>query len=225
MSPGASLESLDNESGISMGERGHFEFELGIAESTGNGGKLRGHGSAIDLCGDDRAIGGFACLVANDDLQKRALSSEPGPGIDELQLESRGRRDGRRSGRRGSGSRGRSRRSNRLLIWRQRNRKRSRLNLFDDGVVLFIDAQPQGLFAIGIQRQQVKIVVGAPVQDAATEINCRINQCVSGPTIFRLYVIGGVACFHVGIVTEEHLRICSDLPRTEPAPQESFRRI
>jgi hypothetical protein len=48
---------------------------------------------------------------------------------------------------------------------------------------------------------------------------------VSGPTIFRLYVIGGVAGFHVGIVTEEHLRICSDLPRTEPAPQESFRRI
>jgi hypothetical protein len=107
----------------------------------------------------------------------------------------------------------------------QGDRKRAGLNLFDNGAVLFIDALPQGLFAIGIQRQQVKIVVGAPVQNAAAEVNSRINQGVSDPAILRLNVIGRVARFHVGIVTEKHFRICSALRRNEGALQGSFCRI
>ena len=55
-----------------------------------------------------------------------------------------------------------------------------------------------------VQRQQVKVIVGAPVQDAPTKIDRCINQRMSGPTIFRLNVIGRVAGFHVGVVTEEH---------------------
>ena len=69
MSPGASLESFDNESGIGMGKRGHLKLELGIAESASYGGKFRGRCSAIDFCGDNRALGGIARLVANNDLQ------------------------------------------------------------------------------------------------------------------------------------------------------------
>ena len=85
--------------------------------------------------------------------------------------------------------------------------------MFDNGAVLFIDAQLQGLFAIGVQRQQVKIVVGAPMQDAPTKINRGINERVSDPAIFCLHVIRSVAGFYVGVVTEEHFQICSDLPK------------
>jgi hypothetical protein len=69
VSPGAALESFDHKSSVGVGERGQFEFKLGITESACNRGKLRGGGGAIDFCGDDCTIGGIARLVANNDLQ------------------------------------------------------------------------------------------------------------------------------------------------------------
>ena len=86
MSPGASFESLHNQSGIGVGEWGHLKFELSITESAGDRGKFRGRGSAIDFCGDNRTIDGIARRVSNNDLQQRPLPGEPSPGIDELQL-------------------------------------------------------------------------------------------------------------------------------------------
>ena len=57
----------------------------------------------------------------------------------------------------------------------------------------------------GIERQQIKIVVGAAVQNAAAAINSSVNQRACGAAVLGLKVIDGFADFHVRVMPEEHL--------------------
>jgi hypothetical protein len=83
--------------------------------------------------------------------------------------------------------------------------------------VLFIETEFQRLFAAGIKGEQIEIIISAAEEDAAAKIDSGINQGVSGAAIFRLDVVGGVAHFDVGVVTEKHLLARFDL-RGESLP-------
>jgi hypothetical protein len=102
--------------------------------------------------------------------------------------------------------------------------QRARSKLFDDGAVLLVQAKLERLFAIGVQREKIEIVVGAPVQHAPLKVDGGVNKGVGGAAVFRLNVEGGLAHFDVCIVTKKHLavrpclRSCSKpLCRTFPA--------
>jgi hypothetical protein len=88
-------------------------------------------------------------------------------------------------------------------------------NVFDDVAMLLVEAQLQGLFAIGVQGKQVEIIVRTAVQHASAEINRGVNQGVGDATIFRLDVIGRAAYRDVGVVTEKHCPLRFGLRRPE----------
>jgi NADH-quinone oxidoreductase subunit A len=73
--------------------------------------------------------------------------------------------------------------------------------------MLLVHAQFESAFAIRVERKQVKIIVGAAVQDVAAEINGRINKSVNRAAFFRLDVEGGVGDRHVRVVTELHFPV------------------
>ena len=98
-----------------------------------------------------------------------------------------------------------------LLIRRHGEMERSGANFFDHGAMLLIQPELQGVFTIGVQREQILIGDGAAVKNASVEINGRINDGMSGATVFRLDVVGDAGNRHVGVVTEKHFRIRSDL--------------
>jgi hypothetical protein len=77
--------------------------------------------------------------------------------------------------------------------------------------MLLIDAEFQSALAIGIQRKQILIMIGAAVQNASLEINSSINHGISSAAIFRLDVVGDSGDRHVRVVPEEHVRIRSHL--------------
>ena len=70
--------------------------------------------------------------------------------------------------------------------------------------MLLIEAKFQGLETVGVERKQIKVIVGAAVKDAALVIDGGIEEGVSLAAIFRLDVEGQGAEFHIGIVAEEH---------------------
>jgi len=82
--------------------------------------------------------------------------------------------------------------------------QRSRAEFFDDRAMLLIEPKLQSLFAVGVDREEIEIVVGSAVQDAAVEINGGVNESVGGAAILRLDVVGRLARFHVGVMTEQH---------------------
>jgi NADH-quinone oxidoreductase subunit A len=70
--------------------------------------------------------------------------------------------------------------------------------------MLRIHPEFQSMLAIGIQRKQVMVVVGAAVQNASLEVDSGINQGMSRAAIFRLDVVGNSRDRHVRIVPEKH---------------------
>jgi hypothetical protein len=49
--------------------------------------------------------------------------------------------------------------------------ERTSANFFEHLTVLFIDAQLEGFFAVGIKGQEVEIIIGAAMKNAATGVN------------------------------------------------------
>jgi len=103
--------------------------------------------------------------------------------------------------------------------------QRSRSNLFDHRAVLLVETHLQGLLTIRVERKQVKVIIRSPMQHSPVEIDRGIDERGGGAAIFRLDVIRYVARCHVGIVTEKHFRVCSDLTGIAYTPQGTFRRI
>jgi hypothetical protein len=62
----------------------------------------------------------------------------------------------------------------------------SRAQFFDDGAMLLIEPEFQCLFAVGVKREEVKIVIGPAVQDAAAEIDGGVNEGIGRPAVFGL---------------------------------------
>src|SRR6266853_635735 len=91
--------------------------------------------------------------------------------------------------------------------------QRTRSKLLDDGTVLLVETLLQGLFAFGIQRKQIKIIIRSAVQDASVEVNGGINQRVGGAAIFRLHVIARATRLHIRIVTKKHFPARPDLQK------------
>ena len=108
---------------------------------------------------------------------------------------------------------GRRARSTICLTWRQRVRsgwsrarkiQRAAANFFEYLAVLFIEAQLERGFAIGIERQEVVIIVGAAMQHAAAAIDGGIDQRVGDTGVLGLHVIRGLAETNIGVMTEDH---------------------
>src|SRR5208337_5242733 len=61
-------------------------------------------------------------------------------------------------------------------------------HFFQDGAVLLIQAQFQGLLAIVIERQQVVVIIRAAVQHASAEVDRGVNQGEGFATVLCLDV-------------------------------------
>jgi len=77
-------------------------------------------------------------------------------------------------------------------------------DVFEGGAVLLVQAQAQSFFAVGIEGNQVVIVIGATVHDAAAVIDGGVDESGGDAAILRLHVKGGVADFDIGVVAEQH---------------------
>jgi hypothetical protein len=81
-------------------------------------------------------------------------------------------------------------------------------------MMLVVDALSQQRFPLGIQWQQIKVIVGPPVQYAAVKINSRINQRVGRAAIFRLNVKHRASQAQIRVVPEKHKVIASRIGAT-----------
>ena len=70
--------------------------------------------------------------------------------------------------------------------------------------MLFIEAQLERGFAIGIERQEIVIIVGAAVQHAAAAIDGGVDQRAGNAGVLGLHVISGLAEINIGVMTEDH---------------------
>src|ERR1700733_4405798 len=70
--------------------------------------------------------------------------------------------------------------------------------------MLLIEAQFEGCFTIGIERQEVEIIIGPAVQHAAPAVNSSVNQAAGGAGVLGLHVVFGVSESNVAVVTENH---------------------
>jgi hypothetical protein len=79
-------------------------------------------------------------------------------------------------------------------------------NFFRDHPVLLVNPLFKRLFANGIERQEIEIVVGAAVKNAAAAIHDGVDQSVRGAAVLGLKVIDRLADFDICVMPEEHIR-------------------
>jgi hypothetical protein len=78
-------------------------------------------------------------------------------------------------------------------------------NLFGHGAMLVVDAFSKRILTFWIEGQQINVVIGAPMQDAAAAINGGVDQGVRGAAILGLHVIDGLVNLYVRVMPEEHM--------------------
>ena len=71
--------------------------------------------------------------------------------------------------------------------------------------MLVVDSFSEDLFASRLERQQIKIVICAPVKDTTSAIDGCVDQGVCGTAVFGLDVIDRLAGFHIRVMPEEHI--------------------
>src|SRR3977135_2977580 len=86
--------------------------------------------------------------------------------------------------------------------WRET--ERTGANFFQHLTVLFAETQPERFFGFGVEGQEVEIIIGAAMQDAATSINGGVDERASGAGIFGLPVIEVSADVNICVMTENH---------------------
>jgi anthranilate/para-aminobenzoate synthase component II len=84
--------------------------------------------------------------------------------------------------------------------------------------MLIVYSQLQLLLTVCVQRQQIEITFGAPVQHAAAAIHGGIDECVSDSAILGLNVDQLSPHRDIGIVTKQH----ADVPSTADATSRAF---
>ena len=75
--------------------------------------------------------------------------------------------------------------------------------------MLFINTQLESFFSVGVKGQEVEIIIGAAMENAATGVNGGVNERARYAGIFRLHVILVGADANICVMTENH----SDRPR------------
>jgi len=187
---------FDDQGDVGTSQPRHIEFQVNAAITRRLGGKFVGFGGTVNACGHAGVLDGSAILlVADGDVERSPFAGQPGFRVAQLE-EQRFWRSG-------------------FVFLRQCQMEGAGANVFDDVAMLLVEAQLQGLFAIGVQGEEVEIIVGTAVQHASAEINRGVNQGVGDATIFRLDVIGRAAYRHVGVVTEKHFPLRFGLRRPE----------
>jgi hypothetical protein len=89
--------------------------------------------------------------------------------------------------------------------------------------MLIVQSYLQRLLAIGIQRQQVVIFIGAPVQHAAPAVHGGVDDRSGNAAIFGLHVEHGSVHRYVCVVTEQHAYRHLSHDRGKYCPQIIFR--
>jgi len=77
-------------------------------------------------------------------------------------------------------------------------------NVFQHLAVLFIETQLESLFAVGVEGQEVEIIVGAAMQHPATGINGGVDQRAGGTGVLGLHVILVGTDVNICVMTEDH---------------------
>jgi len=152
----------------------HLKLQLRAAVDSGFGLEFFRIGGAVNARYDARVVHRFAALpVLNGDIQRGALSCKPGFRIDQNECEDF--RDG--CGVRNACACGR------FGFLRQGKMQRSRSKLLDDRAVLLIETLLERLFALRIQREEIEIIVRSPMEHAAMEIDCGVDERVGRAAI------------------------------------------
>ncbi len=87
--------------------------------------------------------------------------------------------------------------------------ERTSANFFQYLTVLFIDAQLEGFFAVGIKGQEVEIIIGAAMEHAAASVNGSVYQRAGIAGIFGLHMILMGADANICVMAKNHV----DAPR------------
>ena len=95
--------------------------------------------------------------------------------------------------------------------------KRAATDFFENGFVLVSEPQLQCFFAVGIERQEIKIIVGAAMQDSAAAVNRGVDEGIGDATVLGLDVKGEVTDFDIGVVAEQHVPGCASPGNYPPA--------
>ena len=191
---GGTVGRFDDEAEIAAGGTRHGEFEQRVAVGTGIGNDFERRGSAFDTKGNVSGSG-FAGSIVNADVESGVVAIQPSVGIAKLELERRrfGSGCGRRNGRCWLRLRG-----------RRRKVQSTGAHLFQDGAVLVVEANLEGVKAVFIEREEVLIIRGAAVHDATATIHGGVKDKVSFAAVLGLDVVGDTVEGDVRIVSEEH---------------------
>ena len=87
--------------------------------------------------------------------------------------------------------------------------ERTGANFFEHLTVLFIEAQLESFFAVGVERQEVEIIIGAAMKHAAASVYGGVDERAGSAGIFGLHMILVGADANICVMTENH----SDRPR------------
>ena len=77
-------------------------------------------------------------------------------------------------------------------------------NFFQHLTVLFIDAQLESFFAVGVEWQEVEIIIGAAMKHAAASVYGGVDERARGASVFGLHVILVGADANICVMTEDH---------------------
>ena len=77
-------------------------------------------------------------------------------------------------------------------------------HLFQDGAVLVVEANLEGMQAVFVEREEILIIRSAAVHDATATIHGGVKDGVSFAAVLGLDVVGDTVEGDVGIVSEEH---------------------
>lgn len=84
--------------------------------------------------------------------------------------------------------------------------------------MLVADSFSQDLFAPRIKRQQINIVICAPVQNAASTVDGRVDQGVRGAAVLGLDVKDRIACLYIRVMPKEHMFVHSTVAASAIVP-------
>src|SRR5271168_29979 len=194
---GVAVGGVDDQRGFRTGKARDVEFKLGVAESSGRGREYGGLSRAVNFGGHGGGFDGPVGVVAHGDLQHGVLARKPGCGVDQFHSQDL------RSlwfGALGNGDGGSLRHRKR----RRHEMESAAADFFKDSAVLVVEAELECFFPVGVEREEIEIIVGAAVQHAAAAIDGSVDEGVGDAAVLGLHVKRGVTDDDIGVVAEHH---------------------
>ena len=80
--------------------------------------------------------------------------------------------------------------------------------------MLVVNPLPKQILMFRTERQQIKIIIGAAVQNAAAAIDGGVDESIRGAAVLGLHVKDRLPHLYIRVMPEEHLRSTSPAARS-----------